>query len=104
MTDFTNVNITKKANVYFDGAVTSRTINFSDGSVKTLGLMQPGQYHFDTDKKELMEILQGEVDVQLAGQSKWQRYAIGDTFEIEKNSSFKITALTLTDYVCSFVG
>jgi len=103
MTEFNNVNIVKKANVYFEGGVTSRTINFADGSMKTLGLMQPGEYHFNTDKKELMEILLGEVDVQLAEETEWQRYGAGSTFEIKANSSFKITAVTVTDYCCSFV-
>lgn len=104
MTDFNNVNIVKKANVYFGGGVTSRTINFADGSMKTLGLMQPGEYYFDTGKKEYMEILLGKVDVQLLGESEWKHYGAGDTFEIKANSSFKITAVTLTDYCCSFVN
>lgn len=37
--EFNNVKIVKKANVYFDGKVTSRTIYFEDGSHKTLGFM-----------------------------------------------------------------
>jgi len=103
MTDFNNVNVVKKANIYFDGSVTSRTINFADGSMKTLGLMQPGEYHFNTAKKEHMEILQGEVKVQLAGEAEWNKYNAGDTFEIKANSSFKITAVVLSDYCCSFI-
>ena len=103
MDNFENVNVVKKANVYFDGGVTSRTINFANGEKKTLGIIQPGEYSFDTDKKEIMDILAGECDVQLAGEDLWQRYAAGDTFEIPAKSSFKIKALSLTDYCCSFV-
>ena len=41
---FENVTIVKKANVYFDGKVTSRTVLFADGTRKTLGIMMPGEY------------------------------------------------------------
>ena len=49
MSEFTNVAVIKKANVYFDGKVTSRTVVFADGSKKTLGIMLPGEYTFNTD-------------------------------------------------------
>ena len=38
----------KKANVYFGGQVTSRTVQFVDGAKKTLGFMQAGNYEFGT--------------------------------------------------------
>ena len=43
---FEKVTIIKKANVYFGGQVTSRTVQFTDGAKKTLGFMQPGDYKF----------------------------------------------------------
>ncbi len=67
MSEFTNVTVIKKANVYFDGKVVSRTVVFADGSKKTLGIMQPGEYEFTTGDKELMEIISGELDVALPG-------------------------------------
>jgi len=103
MDNFENVNVVKKANVYFDGGVTSRTINFANGEKKTLGIIQPGEYSFDTDKKEIMDIQGGECEVLLAGEDQWQRYTAGDTFEVPAKSNFKIKAITLTDYCCSFV-
>ena len=39
MSEFKNVTVVKKANVYFDGKVTSRTVLFADGTKKTLGVM-----------------------------------------------------------------
>ena len=63
--EFKNVTIVKKANVYFDGNVTSRTIHFADGSVKTLGFMQVGDYTFSTGKAEIMEFMSGELEVTL---------------------------------------
>lgn len=61
MSEFKDVTIVKNANIYFDGKVTSRTVIFQDGSRKTLGIMMPGEYEFDTANKEIMEILSGEL-------------------------------------------
>lgn len=58
MEKFENATIVKKANIYFDGKVSSRTVLFADGSRKTLGIMLPGDYEFDTAAKEVMEILE----------------------------------------------
>jgi len=103
MSEFNNVTIVRHANVYFDGGVTSRSIKFANGELKTLGLMQPGEYEFNTDKKELMEIQLGDVDVLFTGESQWQSFSAGEQFEVAANASFKITAKTLTDYCCSFI-
>jgi uncharacterized protein YaiE (UPF0345 family) len=67
--EFKNVTIFKKANIYFDGKVTSRTVIFADGTKKTLGIMFPGDYEFSTAEKEIMEILAGNLDVMLPGAS-----------------------------------
>jgi len=56
MSEFQNVTVVKRANVYFDGKVVSRTVVFADGAKKTLGIMQPGEYEFSTGDKEIMEI------------------------------------------------
>jgi uncharacterized protein YaiE (UPF0345 family) len=45
---FENVKVEIAGNSYFDGAVTSRTVHFPDGSRKTLGFMLPGEYAFAT--------------------------------------------------------
>ena len=103
MSEFNNVSIIKNANVYFDGGVTSRTIKFENGNIKTLGIMQPGEYKFNTDKKEIMEIQLGDVDVLLPGQNEWLHFSAGETFEVSANATFKIKALSLTDYCCSFM-
>ena len=44
MSSFENVEVIKAANIYFDGKVTSRVVQFADGSKKTLGIMMPGEY------------------------------------------------------------
>ena len=49
--DFKNVSVEKISNTYFEGRVTSRNIKFSDGTLKTLGVMLEGEYEFNTKKK-----------------------------------------------------
>jgi purine/pyrimidine-nucleoside phosphorylase len=103
MIEFTQVTVTKKANVYFDGKVTSRTITFADGSKKTLGIMLPGEYTFNTDAGELMEILSGNLQVQVAGSKEWQTYGEGTVFEVPAKSRFNLKVAAITDYCCSFL-
>ena len=102
MEQFQNVAIIKKANVYFEGEVTSRTIIFADGSKKTLGIMLPGEYEFSTDAAEVMEILAGEMKVLLPGKSEWQTYTGGDSFHVPANSHFKLQVKIVADYCCSY--
>jgi uncharacterized protein YaiE (UPF0345 family) len=104
MSEFENVTIIKQANVYFDGKVTSRSIRFADGSTKTLGFMLPGEYEFGTDAPELMEILSGELEVQLPGAEAWLRVKGGESFEVPGSARFKVNILNPTDYCCSFLG
>jgi hypothetical protein len=103
MDKFDNVTIIKKANVYFDGKVTSRTVLFANAAKKTLGIMMPGEYEFGTADKEIMEILSGDLLVQLPGGSAWNHYEGGQTFEVPASSKFKLKVAQTTDYCCSYV-
>jgi uncharacterized protein YaiE (UPF0345 family) len=99
---FENVTIVKKANVYFEGKVTSRTVLFADGTRKTLGFMMPGDYEFGTGSPEVMEILNGEMDVLLPDQKDWQTFKAGQSFAVPADSSFKLKIMGLADYCCSY--
>ncbi len=103
MSEFNNVTVVREANIYFDGKVTSRTVRFADGSRKTLGIMMPGDYEFGTQEKEVMEILAGELDVLLPGQSGWQTFTGGQSFEVPANAAFKLQVKKVTDYCCSYI-
>ena len=104
MSEFKGVTVVKKANIYFNGNVTSRTVIFSDGSKKTLGVMLPGEYEFSTGEKELMEIMSGEMEVLLPGENAWKTIIGGQSFEVAGNAKFKLRVKTLSDYCCSFIG
>lgn len=103
MSEFSNVAVVKKANVYFEGNVSSRTIKFADGSSKTLGFMLPGEYTFNTADKEIMEILVGDLDVLLPGSQQWQKFKTGESFNVPANAKFTVKIHAPTDYCCSFI-
>ncbi|HTG81036.1 MAG TPA: pyrimidine/purine nucleoside phosphorylase [Geobacteraceae bacterium] len=102
MSEFKNVTLVREANVYFDGAVTSRTVLFADGTKKTLGIAQPGEYEFSTGKAELMEILAGDLETSIAG-GAWKSVKGGEAFEVPANSKFVMRVTKLVDYCCSFL-
>ncbi len=99
---FENVDVVKEANVYFDGKVTSRTIYFKNGGRKTLGFMMPGEYEFGTGAEECMEVLSGEMDICLPGETTFTTYKKGESFVVPANSKFKASVKSYGDYCCSY--
>lgn len=100
--EFNQVKIIKKANVYFDGRVTSRNIYFENGERKTLGFMLAGDYEFGTEAEELMEVLNGSMDICLKGETEFKTYGEGTSFVVPANSSYKIIVKSYADYCCSY--
>ena len=103
MQQFDQVTVRKKANFYFDGKVTSRTVLFPDGERKTLGIMLPGEYTFGTDAQEHMEILAGEMDVLLPDATAWIHVCEGESFVVPEKASFDLKVLVPVDYCCSYI-
>jgi purine/pyrimidine-nucleoside phosphorylase len=102
MDKFENVTVVKKANIYFNGNVTSRTVLFEDGTRKTLGIILPGEYEFGTADREQMEVLAGTLKALLPGSKKWAAFGPGQAFDIPANSKFKVSATEPADYCCSY--
>lgn len=100
---FKSVDLVKKANIYFDGNVTSRSFVDNDGERKSLGIMMPGTYNFGTAAAEIMEIVSGECEVKLNGSAEWKTYTSDTTFQVPANSNFDIKVKTVTDYCCSYI-
>ena len=103
MTQFDNVSVVKKANVYFDGKCISHTVVFPDGTKKTVGVIFPSSLTFNTGLPELMEINAGVCKVKLAGAKDWKTYKAGESFSVPGNTSFDIETVELLDYVCHFI-
>lgn len=104
MFEFTNVSIVKQASIYFGGKVTSRTVIFPDGLRKTLGIMLPGEYQFNTDSKEIIEILSGDLEVMISAEDGWKQVRPGESFEVAAKSKFDLKVTSITDYCCSYIG
>jgi uncharacterized protein YaiE (UPF0345 family) len=103
MSEFNKVTLVREANVYFDGKVNSRTVKFEDGTKKTLGFMMPGEYSFDTGVAEVMEIIGGEMEVQLPGSTHWKTVRAGESFDVPANSKFNLVVKAYADYCCSYI-
>jgi len=102
MEQFENVNVNKKANIYFDGKCVSHTINCLDGSRKTVGVIFPSSLVFNTGEPETMEILDGCCRVRQKDQSNWQEFKAGNSFKIPGDSEFEIETIETVHYVCHF--
>jgi hypothetical protein len=100
---FDGVSVVTKANVYFDGKVVSHTLNFPDGTKKTVGLIYPGSYTFSTGAPEVMAIVAGACRARLKGESGWKDYGAGTAFAVPGKSAFDIAVESgIAEYVCSF--
>jgi purine/pyrimidine-nucleoside phosphorylase len=103
MSEFNNVTIVKKANIYFGGQVASYSVLFADGSKKTLGVMQAGEYEFSTGAAEIMEILSGGLEWQIKGEHEWKKVVGGEAFSVPADAVFLMKVAAATDYCCSYI-
>lgn len=98
-----NVTVPLKANVYFDGKVVSHTLLDASGAKKTIGLIFPGSFTFNTGVGERMDILAGRCRVRLKGESAWKEYVAGEAFHVPSQSAFDIAVESgIAEYLCSF--
>jgi len=103
MSQFDNVAVTKQANVYFDGKCVSHTVQFADGSKKSVGVILPSTLTFNTGAPEIMETVSGACRVKLAGDAEWKTYGAGQSFDVPADSSFDIEVSGEPyHYVCHF--
>jgi purine/pyrimidine-nucleoside phosphorylase len=103
MSQFDNVSVVSKANVYFDGKCVSHSITLADGTKKSVGVILPATLTFNTGAPEIMETVAGSCRVKLAGESEWKTYGAGQSFKVPGNSSFDIEVVGEPyHYVCHF--
>jgi uncharacterized protein YaiE (UPF0345 family) len=102
MSQFDNVAVVKKANVYFNGKCVSHTVQFADGTRKSVGVILPASLTFNTGAPEIMECVAGACRYRLKGDD-WKTSAAGESFSIPGNSSFDIEVSGEPyHYVCHF--
>ncbi|MEG0007912.1 pyrimidine/purine nucleoside phosphorylase [Aeromonas lusitana] len=91
-----------KVNEYFDGNV--KSIGFEQKSEKaTVGVMDVGDYLFNTAAPERMTVIKGALRIQLADEDDWHTYRQGQSFDVAGHSSFKLEVETPTAYLCEFL-
>ena len=66
--------------------------------------MLPGEYVFNTDAKELMEIIDGDLEILFPNEDKWRAIKGGESFEVPEQSEFGIKIIAISDYCCSFIS
>lgn len=88
-------------NQYFDGNVKSLGYETSDGK-STVGIINPGEYTFGTAQKEIMQVIEGELEALLPEATEWQSFKAGNKFEVSANSSFKVKTTVQTAYLCQY--
>jgi uncharacterized protein YaiE (UPF0345 family) len=98
-----DVAVTLKANVYFEGRVVSHTLTSEDGVKRTVGVIHPGEYAFNTGAAERMDIIAGACRVKLAGAGDWTLFEAGTTFYVPAKSKFDIAVdAGIAEYLCTF--
>ncbi len=97
--DLISGSIHTKANLYFGGQVISHTI-LDNGNKKTVGVIFPGKYTFNTSAPEEMIITTGSCRV-LIGNGCLRFCEAGMAFQVPANSSFTISVdREICEYVC----
>ena len=97
-----NISVVTKANVYFDGKCVSHTIQFADGSKKSVGVVMPATLTFNTGVPEIMETVAGSCRYKIKGED-WKNCKAGESFSVPGNSSFDIEVTTEPyHYICHF--
>lgn len=97
---FEDATVRKRANVYYDGQVSSRDVTTSEGERYTLGLVLPGAYEFETDAAEEIEILAGTGRLELPEETL--QFDAGDVVAVPADTAFEFVADGVVDYCCAY--
>jgi len=88
-------------NEYFDGKV--KSIGFQTATLPaTVGVMIPGEYEFDTSKKETITVISGALTIKLPGSDNWQTFNASDSFIVNANQVFQLKVDIDTAYLCTY--
>jgi len=91
-----------KHNNYFEGKVQS--VGFErHGRQHTVGVVDAGEFHFDTNGAERMTVVSGELLVRPRGATDWRAYPAGTAFEVPAQSGFDVRAEHPVAYWCEFI-
>ncbi len=90
-----------RINEYFEGAVKSLGYQSAEGN-STIGVMEKGEYDFNTSQHETMSIIEGSLEVLLPGHQEWHSFNSGESFEVEADRTFSVKSPGQTSYLCKY--
>lgn len=97
-----NISVITKANVYFDGKCISHTVQYPDGTKKSVGVILPATLTFNTGVPEIMQTVAGSCRYKIKGED-WKACQAGESFNVPGNSSFDIEVTNEPyHYICHF--
>lgn len=90
-----------QVNEYFDGKV--KSIAFQTATLPaTVGVMEVGEYEFDTAKKETVTVVSGCLTVRLPGSDTFQDFPAGESFIVDADKKFQLQVAEQTAYLCTY--
>jgi len=90
------------ANTYFEGKVQS--VGFERNGLKSsVGVIDEGEFAFDTAAAERMTVISGELVIKRAGSEAWQTFPAGTAFEVASESRFEVRAAAPAAYLCEYL-
>jgi uncharacterized protein YaiE (UPF0345 family) len=88
-------------NEYFEGKV--KSISFNTATLPaTVGVMAVGDYVFNTAEKEKMTVVSGAMMITFSDADEINTFKMGESFEVEANSSFNVSIKEETAYLCIY--
>lgn len=90
-----------QVNEYFEGKV--KSIAFQTATLPaTVGVMEIGEYEFNTAKLETVTVVSGCLTVKLPGSDDWQAFPAGQAFLVAANEKFQLQVAEETAYLCTY--
>jgi uncharacterized protein YaiE (UPF0345 family) len=91
-----------KHSSYHDGRVQSLGFERA-GAAATVGVVEPGEYHFSTAASERMTVVSGTLRARLPD-ADWLDYPAGTAFVVPAHSGFDVQAVGgPAAYLCEFL-
>ncbi len=90
-----------KVNEYYDGKVKSLG-NSLNGVPFTVGIIEPGEYSFSTEKEEHMKVVHGAMEVKLPDEDNFKIYGEGEKFIVPSGKTFTVKVSQPVSYVCEY--
>ena len=90
-----------KVNEYYDGKVKSLGESLNNIPF-TVGIIEPGEYTFSTEKEEHMSVVNGSMLVKLPETNDFKEYKAGEKFIVASGKSFTAKIEKPVSYLCVY--